>query len=76
MNLSPNKSKYTEFEQSVIDTFTRVPEHEVKAFFEKHFLVKLNHLLDSDEKVPAETIRQARIQTKKIQNYLLTFGKE
>ena len=55
-----------------LELIKSVSEKEIEDFFEKHFLAPLVASLDGDEKIPAEEIRQARKQTKKIKNIFLT----
>lgn len=47
----------------------------VEAFFETNFLVPLDIELETNENIPAESVRQKRKQTQKIKTFLLTLGK-
>jgi len=57
---------------SFLELIKSVPSQEIEDFFKKHFLDPLMVSLDGDEKIPAEEIRQARKQTIKIKNIILT----
>jgi hypothetical protein len=65
----------TEFSQLLREAF-KCPQRDIDAFFEHYFLKPLNIQLDSDEKVPAETIRHKRQQTNKIQTLLTQLAKK
>lgn len=69
-------SQPSRFEQLLIEALNLVDTKEVEAFFEEKFLKGINTQLDSNLEVPAETFRQQRIQTKKIQTYFLTLKKK
>lgn len=64
-----------EFSIMLKEAIQRGGQKNVEAFFEKHFFAPLNNELENDEKVPAETVRQKRKQTRKILTFLLTLGK-
>lgn len=65
----------TKFAALLLEAFNE-PDRDIEEFFEHHFLKPLNTTLDSDEKTPAEVIRQKRIQTNKIRTYLTQFAKK
>lgn len=69
MSLAP-----TNFSELLKEAFKQ-PEKDIVTFFDYHFLQPLNIELDSNEKVPAETIRQKRQQTNKIRMLLTQLAK-
>jgi len=64
-----------EFSILLKDAVQLVGPKKVEDFFEKNFLFPLNVELENNEKIPAESVRQKRIQTQKIKTFLLTLGK-
>lgn len=66
----------SQFEAALTEAVNSVSAKDIEAFFEEKFLKGINTQLDSNLETPAEVFRQQRIQTKKIQTYLLTLKRK
>lgn len=71
----PLFSAPTKFEATLKMALREHSEEEIRAWFIENFDKQLDHIFLTDEKVPAETVRQKRIQNQVVLTRLLTLKK-